>query len=146
MCAFYCHYTTHNNHFTTHIHNLCYLALPVKNWNILLEERYCLSAISDRQWLLAHIGLGRRHYSSLWCYAISVVFIILRRYARMVFAVVMCPSIHHKPVLYRNNWTDRADFWNGAFHLAILHCVVRKFGYFQKLEYFPLEICPKLQT
>ena len=26
------------------------------------------------------------------------------------------------------------------------HCVIRKFGYLQKLEYFPLGLCPKLRT
>jgi len=37
---------------------------------------------------------------------------IARRYARAIYAVVMCPSfclsVRHKPVSYRNDWTSRA--------------------------------------
>jgi len=29
--------------------------------------------------------------------------------------VSICPSVCHKSVLYRNVWTDRAGFWQGAF-------------------------------
>jgi len=58
-----------------------------------------------------------------------------RRYASAVFAVVMCPpvrqSVRHKPVLYRNDWTNRAGFWHVCFLPSIPHCVVRKFGYLQ---------------
>jgi len=37
-------------------------------------------------------------------------------------------------------------FWHGGFIPSIPHCVVRKFGRPQKLGYFPLELCPELQT
>jgi len=46
-----------------------------------------------------------------------------------IFAMVVCPSVHpsvrHKPVLYRNDWTNRA-VWHGGFLPTILHCLVRK--------------------
>jgi len=40
-----------------------------------------------------------------------------QRYACAVFAVVMCPPVRLSvcPVLYRNNWTNRAGFWHGSF-------------------------------
>jgi len=42
-----------------------------------------------------------------------------RRYATAVFAVVVCWTVclptRHKPVLYRNDWTNRAGFWRGGF-------------------------------
>ena len=65
-----------------------------------------------------------------------------RRYASAVFAVIVCLSVRHKPVLYRSVWTNRAGIWYGGFLLPIPHCVIRKFGYIQKLGYFPLEVCP----
>ena len=74
-----------------------------------------------------------------------------RRYASAVFAVVMCPSVpplsvRRKPVFYRNDWTNRGGFWHGGFLPPIPHCSIRKCGYLQKLEYFPLDLCPKLRT
>ena len=54
-------------------------------------------------------------------------------------------SVCHKPVLYRNtNWTNRAGVWYGCFLSYIPDCVIRKFGYFQILTYFPLGFCSKL--
>ena len=47
-------------------------------------------------------------------------------------------SVCHKPVLYRKDWTNRAGFWHGGFLPRTPHCVLRKFGYLQKLGYFPL--------
>ena len=44
----------------------------------------------------------------------------------------------HKSVFYRNFWTNRAGFCHGGFLRPIMHCVIRKFGYLQKvlsLEY-----------
>ena len=40
-------------------------------------------------------------------------FFFARHYASAVLVVARCPSIRvcHKPVLYRNSWTDRAGFW-----------------------------------
>jgi len=49
-----------------------------------------------------------------------------RRYASAVYAVVVCPSVlfvRHKPVLYRNHWTNRAGFWHGSFFPLIPHRV-----------------------
>jgi len=69
------------------------------------------------------------------------VFFTARRYASVVFAVVVCPSVRlsvrHKPALYRNYCTNR------ALILPIPHCGIRKFRYHQKLGYFPLELCSK---
>jgi len=49
-----------------------------------------------------------------------------RRYASAVFAVVVCqsvrPSIRHKSVLYGNDWTNRAGFWQGGFLPHIPDC------------------------
>jgi len=56
------------------------------------------------------------------------------------------PSVCHKPVLYQNDSTHRAGFRLGGFLPPIPRCAVRKFGYLQKFEYFPLELCPKLRT
>ena len=58
----------------------------------------------------------------------------------------VCPSVCHKPVLYRKDRTTRAGFWHGGFRPLIPHCVIRKFGYLQKLGHFPLALCPKLRT
>jgi len=54
----------------------------------------------------------------------------------------VCPSVRHKPVVYRNDWTNRAGFWHGGF----LPPIVRKFGYLQKSGHFPLELFSKLRT
>ena len=56
------------------------------------------------------------------------------------------PSVRHKPVLYRNHWTNRTGFWQGGFLRPIPHCVIRKYGCPQKLGYFPPGPCPKLRT
>jgi len=70
----------------------------------------------------------------------------VRRCAGAVFAVVVCPSVCHKPVLYRNDWTNRAGLWHRGFLPPVPHRVVRKYGYLQKLGFFPLRLCPKLRT
>jgi len=57
-----------------------------------------------------------------------------RRYASAVTAVNVL-SVRHKPVLCQNDWKNRDGFWP-----PIPHCVIRKLGYLQKLEYFPLEL------
>ena len=43
----------------------------------------------------------------------------------------VCPSVRHKSVFYRNGSTNRAGFWHVSFLTPVLHCVKRKFGYFQ---------------
>ena len=58
-----------------------------------------------------------------------------RRCASAVCALCVRPSVRHKPVLYRNDWTNRAGFWQEGFLSP--HCVIRKFGYLRKLGYFP---------
>ena len=55
-------------------------------------------------------------------------------------------SVSHKPVLCRNDWTNRAGIWHGCFLPPRPHCVVRKFRYLQKLAYCPPELFPKLRT
>jgi len=61
---------------------------------------------------------------------------VLARVAMNLISLSVCPSVQpsvrHKPVLYRNDWMNRAGFWHGSFLLPILPCVVRKFGYLQK--------------
>ena len=69
-------------------------------------------------------------------YTFSVAF-AMQCYASVVYASsCVCLSIHpsvcHKPVFYRNDWTNRAGFWHGGFLPPIPHCVVRKFCYFWK--------------
>jgi len=75
-------------------------------------------------------------------------FCTARRYGSALYAVVACPpvrpSVRHKPVLYRNDWTKRVGFWHEGFLPPTPHRVIRKFGYLQKLGYFPLGLCPKL--
>jgi len=44
---------------------------------------------------------------------------------------VVCLSVNHSQIFYRNDWTNRAGFWLGGFLLYILHCFERKSGYFQ---------------
>ena len=61
--------------------------------------------------------------------------------ARYLLSSCVRLSVRHKPVLYRSVWTNRAGIWYGGFLLPIPHCVIRKFGYIQKLGYFPLEVC-----
>jgi len=39
-------------------------------------------------------------------------------------------SVCHKPVLYRNDRTNRAGFWHEGFLLPIPHTVLREFGAF----------------
>ena len=46
----------------------------------------------------------------------------------------VCLSVCHKPVLYRNYWTNRAGFFlQGGLLPPIPHCVVRKVWYLQNL-------------
>jgi len=61
-----------------------------------------------------------------------------RRYASVVFAVIVYVRLS-KPVLYRNDWTNRARSCLGLtftdsknLWISILHCIMRKFTYFQK--------------
>ena len=50
----------------------------------------------------------------------------------VLHAISLCPpvrpSVRHKPVLYRNDWTDQGGFWHGGFVSPIPHCVIRKHG------------------
>ena len=63
---------------------------------------------------------------------------------RAVKRVCVCAillSVCYKLALYRNDWMNRTGMWREGFLPPIPHCVVRKFGYIQKLGYFPLEVC-----
>jgi len=76
---------------------------------------------------------------TLILFQVSCIFTTLR-YANALFAVVacpsVCPSLRHKPVLYRNDW-----FWHGGFLQPIPHCVIKKLG----ISKIPVEFCPKLR-
>jgi len=57
-----------------------------------------------------------------------------RGYASAVVAVVVCPSVCPSQagiVSKRNDWTDRAGFWQGGFLSPIPRFVSTKFGYLQ---------------
>ena len=59
---------------------------------------------------------------------------IARRYMLARYTLSLCVrlSVCHKPVLYRNDWTNRAGFRHGGFLPPVSHCVVRKCGHLQK--------------
>jgi len=42
--------------------------------------------------------------------------------ARYIYICCRRVSVCHKPVLYRNDWTNRASFWHGGFLPSIPHC------------------------
>jgi len=55
-------------------------------------------------------------------------------YATCMHSVVMlwpdvCPSVRHKPVLYRNCWAGRAGIPHSGYPRPILHCIIREFEY-----------------
>ena len=64
-----------------------------------------------------------------------------RRYASAVFATSRCCI----ETTGRTELVFGIDSHRGFLPL-IPHCVVKKFGYFRKLEYFPLVLCPKLRN
>ena len=45
----------------------------------------------------------------------------MRRYAGVIYAVIICPSVRQKQVLHRNYWTDRAGFWHGTWELSLTY-------------------------
>ena len=58
------------------------------------------------------------------CYG-NVVYTCLPRDAMLraiSLCLSVCLSVRHKPVLYRNGWTDRAGFWHGSFVPPIPRC------------------------
>ena len=57
-----------------------------------------------------------------------------RRRASAVYAVIVCPSVRHKPVLCQNDWTNELIL-HGCFLPPIPLCVIRKIG--PKLGSFP---------
>ena len=73
-----------------------------------------------------------RHRSSNW---LLCKLFTARPRASAVYVVIMCPSVRlcvrHKPVLYRNDWTNRAGFWDRGFLSPIAHGVTITFGYLQ---------------
>jgi len=84
------------------------------------------------------------HVITLAARTVVKVTFTARRYANAVCVVVLCmsvclsvclyvcQSVCHKPVLCRNDWTNRAGFWHGGYLPPIPHCVIRKFGYIRK--------------
>ena len=56
--------------------------------------------------------------------------------------VSVCESITSQYFI-KNDWTNRADLWQAGFFPPISHSVILKFLYLQKLQYFPLELCPE---
>ena len=51
--------------------------------------------------------------------------------ARYLLSSCVRLSVHHSPVLCRNNWTNRAGFGHGSFPPPVHNVVIRKFGYLQ---------------
>ena len=97
--------------------------MVVPKWSFLRVSLHCRPRISlPRDAIVCGIC----------CRRVSILFVRL--------------SACHKPVLYRNDWTNRAGFWHRGLLPHIPRCVIRKYGYLQKLGYFPLELCPKLRT
>ena len=56
-----------------------------------------------------------------------------------------CPSVRYKPVLYRNDWMNRAGFCNGSF-LPPIHPTLgcKEIWVAPKIRVFPLALCSKL--
>ena len=99
--------------------------------------------------LMLYPALGGRAASVGLCFRrarVSLPFFTARSCASAVYAVLVFLSVRHKPVLCRNDWTNRAGFRHGGFLPPIPHCVTRKLVYLQSFGYFPLELCPKLRT
>jgi len=110
------------------------------------EQEQCRQAFMDplcatRCWWNSLLARWRFHVGP-WCHITTPslhvcicqwIFFTARRDASAVFAVVMClsvrPSVRHKPVFDRNDWTNRIGFRHGGFFPLVLHCVMRKFGY-----------------
>ena len=82
--------------------------------------------------------------------------------ARYLLSSCVLLSVRHNPLLYQNEWTNRAGLYIhlyspvGSIHNIMLwhvgllppisHCVVRKFGYLQNSANFRLEPCPRNST
>ena len=85
----------------------------------------------------------KRSLLLLFCPASVLLLFTARRYASAVHAVVVSvypcfrPSVCHKPLLCRNDWTNQAGFlaWGRLSTRPILPHVIRKYGYLQKLGY-----------
>jgi len=77
-----------------------------------------------------HVPLSRSKMS-----VSDTVIFLPRDDANLASAVYACvcpsvrPSVRHMPVLYRNDWTNRAGFWQPGFFPPISHCAIRKFRY-----------------
>jgi len=123
------HYYTHSFSHTVEI------LRPDDQWNKI--QANILAKLNKLTKLGLHYILRFRFYRATLCY-------------RGICCHRVCPSVRpsvrHKPVLYRNDWTNPDGICHGGFLSPILNCVIRKFGYLQKLGYIPLEICPKLRT
>ena len=71
------------------------------------------------------IGRNRFWFLHARCHASSGISYCL------IVSVCVCMSVCHKSEFYRNACTNRAGFWYGSFLPPVLHCVKRKFGYFE---------------
>ena len=66
-----------------------------------------------------HINVGSLMCSLLYCFICTY---ILHR-TMLLLSLCVSPFVCHKPVLYRNNWTNRTGIWLGG------SLPLRKFGY-----------------
>ena len=64
-------------------------------------------------------GKHRAFQQTEWNRNLNGLSFTTRRYVSAVFAVVIC--VCHKPVLYRNDWTDQAGFWHEGFLPSIIY-------------------------
>jgi len=125
----------------------CYMYCVINDWQILFcngnTEKSMINCVSkSNPQRCFSIILALRNYqryvvrfSSFMCF---VCFILLPRdaIASSVFALVVCPSVCHKPVLQRNDRRVELSLaWD--FLPPILHCVIKIVGYLQKAWYFP---------
>ena len=125
----------------------------------------CCSEISERIVLSSHRPTrpdATRRSSRVascrvkWCESQALLFLprdatyLLSSCVRSSVRPSVRPSVrlsdYYEPVLYRNDWTNRAGLGHGGFLPPVPHCELRIFGYLQKLGYFSVELCPKLRT
>ena len=94
---------------------------------------------------------GHSKFLGLTVFAVLLLFdAVLARYS--VYAVVtclsVCPSVTSRYCIKTTGRIESSWFWHGVFlpRIPHSHYVIRKYGYLQKLGYFPLGLCPKLWT
>jgi len=116
--------------------------------NCGLWKQVCFLQRNTARSGLQGAGKWLRYSGWLRIRPIKVMWLIFtaRRYASAVYTVVVClsvcPSVCHKPILYRNDKTYRVSFWHGSFLWHIVNCVVTKFGYLQNKGTFLWSFAP----